>query len=194
MRPIVLSDQNRRNAVIASALVLSQVALIFCVVRWLAPDSAYNRNRRDLAAIKRAVQDDRALIGREEALLKDLGQSELVLGSVIQYAPAKSDRYAWAYEYVSRRASQAGLTLNTVEEVLPDSKDTGGDVRPFELCLFTRCGYNNLVEFLWRLEKDNLLLRIKKVSIDTVPGITVSPTVQVSVQWLTSLEVAHIEK
>ena len=60
---------------------------------------------------------------------------------------------------------------------------------PYEIVVSTRCGYNNLVEFLWRLEKDNPLLRIKGVTISARPGQPLAHQVRIVMQWPAAVKI-----
>jgi hypothetical protein len=156
----------------------------------LAQDSSAGR---ELALLEQEAGDARTLLEREAFFREELSRSAADLDVLIAQAPSQTDRYAWVYEYVLHCAAQAQITLDTFEEVAvsPDEKTAPANP-PYEVRLSTQCGYNSLVELLWRLEKDNPLLRIKKVSISTIPGLTQDPRVQISIQWLTSLEAKRV--
>lgn len=185
------TEKERRGIIVIAILAGIQALLIAGLLRWTGPASAYSSEKKELAAMKQELQAARTLIGQEAAVWQNLDQSITELNALTGYAPAQSDRYAWAYEYVSQRATRSEVSLDLLEEVAPVSDCASC---PYEMLMSTRCDYNNLVQFLWRLEKDNPLLRVKQVLIDIVPGVTLAPRVQVTVQWLTSLEVHQVEK
>jgi hypothetical protein len=82
------------------------------------------------------------------------------------------------------------VELDSLEEVF----FTGGDAKkttdlPYEISISTRCGYNNLVEFLWRLEKDNPLLRVKEVTVSALRDQNLSHQVRIIIQWPASVKI-----
>lgn len=148
--------------------------------------------REKLTALKQNVADAHAIIQQEAAIRRNLAQSLADMEPLAEYAPVLPDRYAWAYEYVSRCAAQSQVKLDNLEETAPQPDDqTKSAGQPYGIRIFTHCGYNNLDEFLWRLEKDNPLLRIKQVTIAMVPGLAQEPRVQIDVQWWTALKSVH---
>lgn len=148
---------------------------------------------KELAAMEQEAAEARAILGRGAMIRRELDQSAAELEALITHAPSQSDRYAWAYERLSGYAAQTQITLDTVEEISPSADDKAVAPSSYEILLSTRCGYNRLVEFLWRLEKDNPLLRIKKVVISAVPGLTREPRVQIGIQWIASLEAKRVD-
>jgi hypothetical protein len=180
----------------AVILILVQLFLIIRFSGWVGPASVRRRAaEKELAGLQRQLAADRALLGQAASIWQSLDQSAAKLQAIEKYAPSPTDRYAWAYEYISHRAAQAQISLNTLEEIPPaPDNDSSSAERSFDIRIATRCDYNSLVEFLWRLEKDNPLLRIKTVTIGTVPGTRQAPHVQAVIQWLTSLEAKQVEK
>jgi hypothetical protein len=84
----------------------------------------------------------------------------------------------------------SNVELDNLEEVLfmTDSKKTAV-THPYEISVSTRCGYNNLVQFLSRLETGNPLLRIKEVTIIAIPGQVQSQQVRILIQWPFSVKI-----
>lgn len=139
-----------------------------------------------LATLEREVMAARSLVGQAESIFEDLERSVMRLEEFEVYIPP-SDRYAWAYEYVTRCAVQSRVTIDFFEEVQLDAAQ-GGDILgiPYEIRISTRCGYRDLINFLWRMEKGNPLLRISRVMISSEDDPMVH-RVQVHVQWLRDL-------
>lgn len=192
---ISLTQKQERLIILAVILLGVQIFLIVRFSGWFGVAAEHRAaEKNELAALKQELNEARATVRQEAAIWNSLSQSAAALDMLAPYVPAPADRYAWAYEYISHRASLAQITLNTLEEVLPDAEtESVQERRSFDIRLSTRCGYNNLVEFLWRLEQDNPLLRIKTVNVSTVPGLSQDPRVQVIVQWLTSLDAQRVD-
>ncbi|MDD3277142.1 MAG: hypothetical protein PHP93_08850 [Kiritimatiellales bacterium] len=184
-----LSKKQKQLALLMLGLAVAQAALMIHLLESVAGRGS--SAGKELAMLEQEAEDARTILGQEASIWQNLKQSAAELDALIQYTPAQADRYAWAYEYISSCAARTQITLDIVEEInlSPDDK-TGVAGPPFEIQLFTRCGYNNLVEFIWRLEKNNPLLRIKKVTIAAVPGFAQAPQIQIAVQWPTSVKIA----
>ena len=182
-RPMITKKQ-----VIAVSVVLAvvQIILFANLINWIKSASTPGK---ELTELRKNIADARLIIQQEEVIKHNFRLSIAGLDSLAEYAPSRSDRYAWAYEYVACCAAQSQMVLDNLEEVNPYSNDKEqiGD-QPYEIRIFTRCSYGNLVEFLWRIEKDNPLLRIKEVTISSAPGIFQTHRIQILIQWLTFAE------
>jgi hypothetical protein len=186
-----LTKKQQQMVFATAVLAVVQVILLAYFLGWTKPTSARGGSaKKELIALKQKIEDDRAIIRQEASIWHSLDQSVAKLESLMAYAPTLSDRYAWAYEYVSRCATQSEVTLDNFEEVTLKSDDKKKEVdQPYEISVSTRCGYNNLVEFLWRLEKDSPLLRIKKVTISSSQEVTQANQVQFAIQWLATAKI-----
>ncbi len=169
-------------------LAVIQILLLGYFLGWMSPsDSKGGSAKEELLELQEKLEDARAVISRSEIIHKGLLQSVSELEMLEQYTPSSSDRYAWAYEYVSLRAAQAGVELDSLEEILffddMDSDTDSADKIPYEIAVSTQCGYNQLVEFLWRLERENALLRIKEVNMSLLPDNVLNQQVRIVLQW-----------
>ncbi len=177
--------------VVATAvLAVMQLLLMAHFLGWTKPASARGGSaKKELLELEQKLSDARTILNREGMMRSELAQSVETLEVLMVNVPTSSDRYAWAYEYVSRCATQARVELDNLEEMttVEDPKKPKASP-PYEISVSTRCGYNSLVEFLWRLEKDNPLLRIKEVTISAVPGQQLNQ-VRILMQWPSSLKV-----
>lgn len=167
-----------------------QVFLAVFLLSRTGPFSARGKSeRKELTELQHRVEEARAISAGKDQIFRKLEQSVAELESFSGYAPSVSDRYAWVYEYVSLRARQSQINLDNFENIMPESGSSAvSPDAPYEILISTRCGYSRLVEFLWRLEKNNPLLRIKKVTVFSVPG-TLAHRVQIHVQWLPALRI-----
>lgn len=184
MKPPVIT----KKLVLAGAVILAvvQIILIAHFIRWIKSAST---SGKELTEVKRKISDARSMIQQEAFIRHNFSRSIAELELLAEYAPSRSDRYAWAYEYVSYCAAQSQIVLDNLEEVTPHSADKqqAGN-QPYEIRVFTRCSYDDLIEFLWRIEKDNPLLRIKKVMISSALGTSQTHRIQILIQWLTFAE------
>ncbi len=180
-----LTKKQQQMAIATVVLAVVQIVLMVHFLGWTKPAASRGGEaKKELVDLEQKLEEARMILGREAAIRRDLAQSIEKLEALTVHAPTLSDRYAWAYEYVSRCATLARVDLDSVEEVfyVGDDKKSPSDV-PYELNVSTRCGYNNLVELLWRLEKNNPLLRIKEVTISSIPDQNLSHQVRIVIQW-----------
>jgi hypothetical protein len=197
-----LTKKQQQMAVSTAALAVVQIVLMAHFLGWTKPASARGGSaKKELLELVKKIEDARAVLKREGSIRQELVQSVQRLEVLTVHTPTLSDRYAWAYEYVSRCATQSRVELDNLEEIFlmtSDKKDSKKDSKkddkkkvvepPYEISVSTRCGYNSLVEFLWRLEKDNPLLRIKEVTVSSMRDLPQSQQVRVTMQWPASVK------
>ncbi len=187
----VLTKKQQQMVVVTVVLAVAQVGLMAHFLGWMKPAAARGgAAKKELLELEKKIDDARTILKRDEGLRRELAQSIEKLETLTVYAPTFSDRYAWAYEYVSRCATLSSVELDSLEEtlVLKKDKEKAGDL-PYEISVSTRCGYNSLVEFLRRLEKDNPLLRIKEVKISALLGQNLSHQVRILIQWPATVKI-----
>lgn len=186
-----LTKKQQQMVIATVILAVMQLILMFHFLGWTKPASARGGSaKKELLDLEQKLDDARIVLKREEMVRSELSQSIEKLEALTVHAPTLSDRYAWSYEYVSRCATQSRVELDSLEEVLyagGDKKKPSG--QPYEIAVSTRCGYNSLVEFLWRLEKDNPLLRIKEVTISALRDQNQSHQVRIVIQWPASVKI-----
>ena len=183
----------KQQQMVAATVVLALVQIVLMVhfLGWTKPASARGGSaKKELIQLEQKIEDARVILKRDEMIRHELVQSIAMLEAMTAHVPTLSDRYAWVYEYISRCATQARVELDNLEEtVFADNDKKKPVTRPYEITVSTRCGYNSLVEFLWRLEKGNPLLRIKEVTISSIPDQALSHQVQIVLQWPTSVKI-----
>jgi hypothetical protein len=174
----------------AIATVVLAVAWIFVLAHffgWIQPSESGGSEKEKLAELEEQIEKARSFLLQREPIAKSLRESVSALQKQTAFAPTTSDRYAWAYEYVSRCATQSGIELDSVEEILfmADEKNSekGSKLEAYKINVSTRCDYNSLVEFLWYLEGGNPLLRIKDVRISTMADVRKFHQVRVQMEW-----------
>jgi hypothetical protein len=184
------SFTRKQKQMVIGTIVLSvaQVILMAHFLGWTKPAAARGGEaKKELIELETKLDDAHTILKRDESIRKELSQGVERLDALAAYLPALSDRYAWAYEYVSRCATQSKVSLDSLEEV--PVAEAGKNNSVYEIKASTRCGYNNLVEILWRLEKDNPLLRISQVAIASVDNMPESHRVSIFIQWPSSLKI-----
>ncbi len=178
--------------VVATAvLAVMQLLLMAHFLGWTKPASSRGGSaKKELLELEQKLSAARTILNRETMIRSELAQSVENLEMLMANMPTSSDRYAWAYEYVSRCATQARIELDNLEETvtIEDPKKPKASP-PYEISVSTRCGYNSLIEFLWRLEKDNPLLRIKEVTITALPAQQQSHQVRILMQWPSAVKI-----
>lgn len=185
-----LTKKQQQMAIATAVVAVVQILLLAHLLGWTKPASARGGSAKDeLRDLQDKLEDARTFIRREEMIRTGLAESVAKLEELTVYSPTRSDRYAWAYEYVSRCATLAGVELDSLEEVLflADGKESENE--PYEIRIAARCGYNRLVELLWRLERGNPLIRIKEVTMASMRDIPDFQQVQVILQWPASLKI-----
>jgi hypothetical protein len=188
----VLTKKQKQMVVATVALAVVQIILMVHFLGWTKPASERGgAGKKELLDLEKKLADIHTTLNRAEMIHKELDQSVEKLEALTVYTPTLSDRYAWAYEYVSRCATQAGVALDNLEEavLMNDSKKNTVAAQPYEISVSSRCGYNNLVEFIWRIEKDNPLLRVKDVTVSAVPDQPQSHQVRIVMQWPASVKI-----
>jgi len=168
-----------------------QIFILAYFLGWMSPSNSPGGSaKEELNALQEKLDEARNVLGRSEIIAKGLEESIAKLEALEIYTPRRSDRYAWAYEYVSLRATRAGIELDNLEEILflGDDKTKSANA-PYEISVLTQCGYNDLIEFLWRLERGNMLLRIKEIEITRLPDTSLRQQVRIAVQWPGTLEI-----
>jgi SepF-like predicted cell division protein (DUF552 family) len=181
----------KQQGMVIATIVLA-VAQVLILVHFLggqsSPDSNAKVSEEELSKLEEKVNDARLVLARSKTIDATLAETIEKLEELSAYVPNSSDRYAWAYEYISRRAVKTGVELDRVEEIAyvgDDEKDVEKQV--YEISLSTQCGYNQLVEFLWRIEQGNPLVRIKDVDISRSPDGPDQQQVHVVLQWPATL-------
>ncbi|MBI9021080.1 MAG: hypothetical protein JEZ10_07490 [Verrucomicrobia bacterium] len=172
-------------------LAVVQILLLAYFLGWMSPSSSNGGSaKEELRELQEKLDDARAVLGRSEIIKKGLGESIRKLEVLEVYTPSSSDRYAWAYEYVSLRATRAGVELDNLEEIIfvDDAKKSAAN-EPYEISVSTQCGYNELVGFLWQIEGGNALLRIKEVEISRLPDTSLRQQVRIVIQWPATIEI-----
>jgi hypothetical protein len=202
----VLTKKQKQMVIATIVLAIVQVVLLVHFLGLTKPAATRGGSvKKERDKFEQKLESARAIVKQEAEIRRELAQSIKELEALAVHAPTFSDRYAWAYEYVSRASTQARVEVDSLEEVnylVAEKKETGkketgkkeavkteGVSQPYEIVVSTRCGYNNLVEFLWRMEKDNPLLRIKGVTISARPGQPLAHQVRIVMQWPASVKI-----
>jgi len=202
----ILTKKQKQMVIATIIVAIVQVVLLVHFLGLTKPESARGgSSKEELIKFEKKLASARAIVNQETDIHRELAQSIKDLKAMAVHAPTFSDRYAWAYEYISRAATQSRVEVDSLEEinyVVANKKDagkkdagkkdadkTGVAELPYEIAVSTRCGYNNLVEFLWRLEKDNPLLRIKGVTISAQSGQPLAHQVRIVIQWPASVKI-----
>jgi hypothetical protein len=186
-----LTKKQQQMVVVTVVLAVGQVGLMAHFLGWTKPASARGGSaKKELIELQQKIADARSVLQQESAIRNGLNLSITKLEDLTVHAPTLSDRYAWSYEYVSRCAKLAHVELDNLEEILflSDDKKPSKEI-PYEISVSTRCGYNSLVELLWRLEKDNQLLRIKEVTISAERDNSQMHQVRIIIQWPSSVKI-----
>jgi hypothetical protein len=184
----VLTKKQQYVVIGTAGLIILQLLIAAHLSGWMTPASGRSAAaRKELAELEQKIATARTVTAQKEAILKELERSIEKLESLAAYAPASSDRYAWAYEYISRCAAQAGLSLDSLEE----TADCGsGTYDPsYGIRVSTHCGYNELIGFLWRLETDSPLVRINEVTIAAVQGEPQSQRGIIFMHWPETVQI-----
>jgi Tfp pilus assembly protein PilO len=147
------------------------------------PGESAGSAREKLSDLQKELSSAQNIISRGLHVSKQLEESVENLENMTVYAPAVFDRYAWAYEYVSRRSALAGVMIDGLQEEMVSTKGNNADAQPYEVSISMRCGYNELVRFLWYLEEGNPLIVIKELTIDSSAGDVEKHNVRIVVQW-----------
>ena len=188
------SALTKKQQQMAIGTVVLAVAQIFILVHFLggqgSSDPSEQSPKQELVELQEKLEDARLALSRDTLIRKKLSESIEELEALSVHTPTVSDRYAWAYEYVSLRSSKAGVELDSLEEISYVGDET---VDPselaYEISLSTQCSYNQLVEFLWGLERGNPLVRVKEVDVSTMPDSYDRQQVRVVLQWPASLNI-----
>lgn len=188
------SALTKKQQQMAIVTVVLAVAQIFILVHFLkasgSSGSSDKSPKQELAELQEKVDDAKLVLARDTLIRNKLKESVDKLDELSVYTPTVSDRYAWAYEYVSLRSTKAGVELDSLEEISYVGDET---VDPselaYEISLSTECSYNQLVEFLWGIERGNPLVRVKEVDISRLPDSYERQQVRVVLQWPASLKI-----
>lgn len=186
-----LTKKQQQMVVATVVLAVLQIILMAHFLGWTKPASARGGTaKKELIKLEQQIEEARAILKCEDVIRSELAQSVEKLELLSVHTPTLSDRYAWAYEYVSHCATQARVELDNLEEavVVEDVKKVPV-AKPYEISISTRCGYNSLVEFINRLEKGNPLLRVKEVTVSALPSQPQSHQVRIIMQWPVSVKI-----
>lgn len=188
------SALTKKQQQMAIGTVVLAVAQIFILVHFLggqdSSDPSGKSPKQELVELQEKLEAARHVIGRDAMIQNQLDQTMEELDALSVHTPTLSDRYAWAYEYVSLRSSKAGVELDSLEEISYVGDETVDPAElAYEISLSTQCSYNQLVEFLWGLERGNPLVRVKEVDITTLPDSYDRQQVRVVLQWPASLKI-----
>jgi hypothetical protein len=177
-----LTKKQQQMVIGTAVLAVLQFVLMAHFLGWTKPASARGGSaRKELLELEQKIATARTVVVQKETILKNMEAGIAKLESLAMNAPASSDRYAWAYEYVSRCAAQAQVSLDSLEET--SGPEAGIDEQSYAIRVSARCGYTDLVKLLWRLEKSNSLLRIKEVTLASVEGVQQSHQARILMDW-----------
>ncbi len=174
--------------------VLQVVALGYFALK--NPGKSAGNARNELRELQLQLSDAKNIILRKGLVEDQLQTSVENLEAMAAYAPAVFDRYAWAYEYVSHRSALAGVMIDGLQEEMSvtSTSEDGEEAVPYEVSISTRCGYNELVRFLWYLEAGNPLIVIKELTIDQLPDDLEQHSVRIVVQWPPAFKIEKVEE
>ena len=190
-----LTKQQQKIVIIITVLAVLQV-LILGYFMLKNPGESAGAARKELRELQTQLSAAKDIISRKALVEKELQDSVDDLEAMAAYAPAVFDRYAWAYEYVSRRSSLAGVMIDGLQEEMPARSASGDDEEavPYEVSIATRCGFNELVRFLWYLEAGNPLIVVKELTIDQSPDDSNLHSVRIVVQWPPAFKIEKEEE
>ncbi len=188
------SALTQKQQYMAIATVVLAVAQIFILIHFLGGQNSSDENSKSpkhaLVELQDKLDEARLVLAKSDKINTTLVETIEKLDELSVHTPTVSDRYAWAYEYISLRAVKAGVELDSLEEMAyvgDEEKDPAKAA--YDIKLSMQCGYNQLVEFLWRIERGNPLVRIKDVNISTFSNSSDRHQVRVILQWPASLEI-----
>lgn len=185
-----LTKKQQQMVIATAVLAVLQILLMAHFLGWTKPASARGGSaKKELVKLTQQIDEANKIIKLEESIRDELNQSIEKLEALTVYTPTLSDRYAWAYEYVSRCATQSRIELDNLEEAVLTGDSKKIAAQPYEISVSTRCGYNSLVEFINRLEKGNPLLRIKDVTVSALPSQPQSHQVRIIMQWPAAVKI-----
>lgn len=189
------SALTKKQQVMVIGTVVIAVAQIFVLIHFLggqdSGDLAAKSSKLELTQLEEKIDQARLVLAKSDMIQTALDETIARLEELSTYSPTMSDRYAWAYEYVSLRAAKSGVELDSLEEIVSTAgnEKTPPPEQAYEIRLSTQCGYNQLVDFLWRVENDNPLVRVKNVDITAVAESPDRHKVWVSLQWPAGLKI-----
>ncbi len=188
------SALTKKQQYMAIGTVVLAVAQIFILIHFLGGQDSSDENakssKQELSKLQDRLDEARLVLAKSEKINTTLAETIAELDELSVHTPTVSDRYAWAYEYVSLRAVKAGVELDSLEEIAyVGDEEKAAEEQAYEIALATQCGYNQLVEFLWRIEQGNPLVRIKDVNITTFPDSPDRHQVRLVLQWPAALKI-----
>jgi len=174
--------------------VVLAVAQIFVFVYLMrgddSADSEQASSNMELEQLEEKLEQARLVLAKSEMIQTTLDETVAKLEEMSVHTPSTADRYAWAYEYISLRAVKTGVELDSLEEIRYERDDESDSAeQAYEIRFSTQCGYNQLVELLWRIEIGNPLVRVKDVDISTFPDSPELHQVNVVLQWPSLLKI-----
>ena len=184
--------KKQQYMVIATAVLA--IMQIFILIHFIggqdSGDSDSKFSKLELSQLEEKLDQARQILAKSEMIQTRLDETVAKLEELSVHTPSSADRYAWAYEYISVRAAKAGVELDRLEEIRYVGDEAKDSVeQTYEIKLSTQCGYNQLVEFLWRIEVGNPLVRVKDVDISTFPDSLDRQQVNLVLQWPASLKI-----
>jgi len=149
-----------------------------------APGKSSAGLREELLNVEAQISKGVYILSKKDVLDKEYKDSLRSLEKMGIYIPDSSDRYAWAYEYISHCSKQAGVMIDGIQEELPTAASKADNVPlPYEMKITLMCGYNELVCFLWHLETGNPLILVKEFTINHLPDDPDQQRVRIVIQW-----------
>lgn len=179
-----LTKKQQQIAIGVAVLAVVQVVLLgYFMLK--NPGESAGAARKELSELQIQLSAAKDIILRKVLVENELQSSIDDLKAMAVYAPAVFDRYAWAYEYVSRRSALAGVMIDGLQEEMSARSATEDEEEavPYEVSIATRCGFNELVRFLWYLEAGNPLIVVKELTIDQSMDNPEQHSVRIVVQW-----------
>jgi len=182
-----LTKKQQQFVMITGFVALLQIIGLFIFI-WKRPAESSGSARQELHELQQQIVEAKDIIRRKDIVADALADSRRQLEDLAVFAPTVFDRYAWAYEYISRRAAGAGIEIDGLEERLnftstSTANEEGDKPQPYEVSVSTHCSYHALVKFLWSLEENNPLISIKELTINFSEEYPEQHNVRIAVQW-----------
>jgi len=183
-----LTKKQQQMVIGTAVLALIQIFLLAHFLGWTRPSESAGV-KEELRDLQKKLADATYIISRKALVRSELKESIARLEELAIHAPNSSDRYAWAYEYISHRATLAGVEIDSLEESARFERDKNDSAESYEIRVSTQCGFTELTDLIWRLEEDNPLLRIKEVTVSLMPDEPLRQRVNVVMEWPSAVTV-----
>ncbi|MEI6891706.1 MAG: hypothetical protein V5783_05990 [Pontiella sp.] len=177
-------EQKIYMALGAIALIGIGVGIVMGVQYWM---SSIQETKTELADLNLKIDRTERLLFKTAESRTNFEQTIRELERDLDYVPPEQNYYSWATEIIYSKSREAGLEIESVDEVAVSGAKRGAALDPvyfelYSLRIIARGGFEQTKLFLRNIEENHPLVRVYGLEFST-GGTPDEHRIQLFVQW-----------